>query len=252
MLTTPTIRPAMSTRTRTKSSECGTTISTRLGRLTQVTSPEVGSLGEAVTQYRYDLAGNLRFIEDAHGTVTEYQYDAMNRVEQLLETPDGIESLVTHFTYDGSGNRTSVTDPNGNLTRYHYDDRGRPVEVILPGVMDEENVLVDEPTLIYAYDAASQLIQETDILGRISQYRYDDRGRLTVYSLPDADGTIYEWQNPFGALDVNRDGDNPLTGALLAGYDLTFDRRNFLTDIEFLLPATRRKPSPTAMTTAGS
>jgi RHS repeat-associated protein len=48
--------------------------------------------------------------------------------------------------------------------------------------------LLESPVTEYAWDAAGQLISETDPLGRVTSYEYNELGQLVKVTLPDPDG----------------------------------------------------------------
>jgi YD repeat-containing protein len=107
--------------------------------MTKVTDP----LGQART-FAYDLAGNLRFANDAKGQQVESIYDDLGNLEtatdsdsSLTITPDplgGVSAVVTGgvlpstavgYTSDKNGNRKTMTDPQGFVTVYEYDELNR-------------------------------------------------------------------------------------------------------------------------------
>ena len=68
--------------------------------------PESPSQPGPETQYQYDKAGNLRFVIDALGNVTEMVYDNRDRlVEIVLPDPGGQGSPRITYTYDAAGQR---------------------------------------------------------------------------------------------------------------------------------------------------
>src|SRR5207245_1958293 len=97
------------------------------------------SNGTVIT-YSYDPNGNRLSMTDPHG-VTNYTYDAMNRV------------LVINGT-------------NGNTVKYTYDALGRRRTTTYPGGR----------TVTYDYDASGRLSTVTDWLGRKTTYKYDPAG----------------------------------------------------------------------------
>ena len=85
------------------------------------------SLNTGTTVYYYDSAGNLTKRVAATGTVTQYSYDALDRVLTMTFPADNAENVT--YTYDqsghgdGVGRLTSVTDAAGSLSR-SYDQFG--------------------------------------------------------------------------------------------------------------------------------
>ncbi|MDA0659331.1 MAG: hypothetical protein O2931_13125 [Planctomycetota bacterium] len=116
-----------------------------LGRLIATWLPphEVGA-ARAVTQLRYDAAGDVRREIDAAGRVTERLYDRLNRIVSLHEPLDvlglddssaGIDPLSTRDTsyhYFPDGNIELQIDPTGGVTRRAFDNRGKKILEIAP------------------------------------------------------------------------------------------------------------------------
>ncbi|SIO13416.1 RHS repeat-associated core domain-containing protein [Singulisphaera sp. GP187] len=178
------------------------------GRVLKITGPDPdgpgGPLTAPVTTFAYDGRGNLTGMtlpdlstrvwtydptfsqplsyRDETGRTTTYTLDG--RGNRLTETdPLG---RVTTSSYDSRGNLTSVTrpDPDGAgpllapTTGFTYDSKGRLTTITLPGGATQK----------FAYNAADDLIRETDELGRITYYQYDAMGRQTGTTQSDPDG----------------------------------------------------------------
>ena len=78
------------------------------------TRATAGGLSE-LSQYDYDGVGHLTRFTAPDGSVTNYSYDA---AERLVGISDGLGNSIT-YTLNAMGSRTSekVTDPSGNLSR---------------------------------------------------------------------------------------------------------------------------------------
>lgn len=51
--------------------------------------------------------------------ITDYVYDAANRIEQVIRRGDAVtEEAVTQYDYDDVGRLTQVTDPEAGITRF--------------------------------------------------------------------------------------------------------------------------------------
>ena len=103
----------------------------------------------AVSQYAYDVAGNLITVTSALGTadarVAWQRYDALGRLTATL-SGNGAALLVsgqtqaqvdavwaqygTTYAYDNAGRRVSSTDPNGARTLFYYDQSGNLTHTI--------------------------------------------------------------------------------------------------------------------------
>lgn len=68
------------------------------------------------TQYTYDDAGQLTQT-DANGNVTNYQYDALGRLQNTCDGPCSVPAdIVTTYSYDAANNLASLDDPSGAAT----------------------------------------------------------------------------------------------------------------------------------------
>ena len=133
------------------------------GNLVKLTTAE-GTTDQAVEQYEYDLAGNKIASIDALGRRTKYVYNSMN---MLLQTTDALGGNTT-YNYDKMGHQTRVTDVLGRVSQSTYDNRGRLSTTTDPN----GGVTFDN------YDNNGNLISSQDALGRTTSYQYDARNRL--------------------------------------------------------------------------
>ena len=143
----------------------------------------VGSGSSPVVTQTYNALGMLLSQTDPLGHVTDYIYDELNRLDQLIQRGGGgLADLVTDYNYDLIGNLRFVTDPLGNAVEFVYDDLDRLVQTILP---DPDGAgPLSSPTYSSTFDAAGQLVSETDALSRVTSYAYDNLGRLITTTLP--------------------------------------------------------------------
>ncbi|MDD4096262.1 MAG: hypothetical protein PHP22_08495, partial [Oscillospiraceae bacterium] len=126
----------------------------------------------AITKYfRYDNNGNLVYGTDGNGNVTEFTYDAMNRV--IFVSQGG---KTTGTTYDANGNQLTATDWLGNTVTNVYDALNRLVE---------KRDAFDLPQETYFYDESSRQIAVEDVYGRRTTYEYDRNNRLVLTTAPD-------------------------------------------------------------------
>ncbi len=89
-----------------------------LGRLLQKANTQLGNLN-----YAYDPAGNLTSITGPNGYSVAYHWDALNRLDGVGDTTDGVDP--TRYTYDNPGNLSTVAYPNGIVTTYNYNSRNQ-------------------------------------------------------------------------------------------------------------------------------
>ncbi len=112
---------------------------------------------------------------DPMGLVTEYEYDALNRlVKSSLPPPmAGDPRSDTLFGFNEAGNLLSQTDADGHTTLYTYDLAGTRTSRTLPGGESES----------FTYDTANRLVGHTDFNGNLTTFGNDERGRriTTLY-----------------------------------------------------------------------
>ena len=149
-----------------------------LGNLSTLTSPDTG-----LTQYTsYDAAGNLLSRTDANKVVSNYSYDARNRLTGIAypATP----TLNVTFTYDttqtacnqtteifSTGKLTSIKNASGT-TMLCYDRFGRMA-------YKHENINGVAFTTGYTFDLAGRLSQITTPKTTLIKYTRDKAGRIT-------------------------------------------------------------------------
>lgn len=202
-----------------------------LGRLETSTNPDpdgASSLVAGKTTYAYDLDGNLLSKSVRIGTtdankvaVTNYGYDALNRLISTTEPGPTNNRPITTKTYDRAGELTSTTDAEGNRTRYVYDNVGRVIQEISP----------ERYTRSYTYNEFGELVQEINRDGKITAWEYDALGRVTKEKWFNSDQnpssatpihTIMNEYDSFGRLVAIKEGDNtsnPSTVTISYTYD---------------------------------
>ncbi|MDH5328175.1 MAG: putative Ig domain-containing protein [Gammaproteobacteria bacterium] len=140
---------------------------------------------DIITQYDYDLNGNLTQVTEAQGMPDQIvsqtnQYDNGTEHNRLYETTDANNNVV-RYQYDGANRlQTRTVDPNGLniVTQFEYDGIGRTVRVI------EAFGSVDARTTETVFDANGQVketIVDPDGLRLVTRFTYDGQGNtLTV------------------------------------------------------------------------
>ncbi len=145
-----------------------------LGRITQVTAPDTGTVG-----YQYNPRGQRTQIRYPDGsTVLDYSYDALGQMEGVQQ---GSETLAS-YTYD-AGRLQTIERANGADTTITYDDAGR---------IDDLTTFVDGTTMAvfdYTVNRVGQRVQvnETLAVAPPAPPRYDITGNSM--------GDIL-WRNP--------------------------------------------------------
>ncbi|MEK7855492.1 MAG: hypothetical protein AAB288_05335 [Acidobacteriota bacterium] len=177
-----------------------------LGRLATVEARERNGISlptAETTNYQYDLVGNLDLQRQANGTIVDYLYDSLNRLDVLTQyAPDATPNDLTDnpriadfdYTVRADGKRTAVTEriwkdcfgqsPLTNQFGWTYDDIGRLTQETLDS---SDNTL--DYTTSYKFDLAGNRLEKKVDQGSNSSidqffaYAYDANDRLVNESL---------------------------------------------------------------------
>jgi YD repeat-containing protein len=147
-----------------------------LGRLASVTmeTRDGQSLANPeVTEYVYDIMGNLDQVLQSNGVITDYAYGMMDRLQSLTHYgPDGTPGDLSdnpvlerfEYTVDADGNRTSETqtDSQGHTNAYQwvYDAIGRMVRESLDAADRSLDYTAD-----YAFDLVGNRLEKSTVPG---------------------------------------------------------------------------------------
>jgi RHS repeat-associated protein len=123
----------------------------------------------SISQYGYDNNGNLTSTTDPLGRVTTNQYDALNRLTQVIDPQNGA-TKPTIYTYDAQNNLTQVTDPQGLQTKYTYNGHGNLIKQESP----------DTGTTQTKVNAMGNVVAKIDSMNRCTTTAYDSLHRPTT------------------------------------------------------------------------
>jgi|GEM_PF-5109992 len=147
---------------------------------------EKSGSGNAITQYQYDLYGNVIKEISPNGDVAEFEYGKecksayMTKLSKLV----GGDTLVSAKSYNFStGLLNTETDFNGNTAKFGYDKIGRMSRKINP----------DGSFLKYSYNDSSNEIVVTNEKGSTTTYKYDQLGRIAEVQFPDREIMSYQY-----------------------------------------------------------
>ncbi|MFY0640988.1 MAG: hypothetical protein JXR16_08080 [Bermanella sp.] len=201
--------------TRTTGGEHTTTVDygyDALNRLTTVTD------NSGTTTYTYDKVGNQKTVTYTNGIVTEYIYNDVNQLENLI-TKNANGDVLSSYTYelDNTGRRESITEEGGRYTDYTYDNLYRLTDEITKQSIDATSVdyranyqydwvgnrtyeTVDGVSTAYSYDLNDRLISQGG-----TTYIYDDNGNTLTETL---DGVVktYTWDSKNKLTNVEKSG----------------------------------------------
>ncbi|AXB41696.1 RHS repeat-associated core domain-containing protein [Amycolatopsis albispora] len=157
------------------------------GHLAQV----INSSGRPMT-FDYDPAGRLSGWQDRTGTWYRYVYDRSGRCVQTVGA-DGFYD--GRFSYDTENRVTRYTDALGHHSEYRFNAAGQLVE--------ETDPLGN--TRRFTWDAYDRMLSRTDELGRITRYTYTDDGELAEITRPDG-SVVRVSAAADGAVSLEADG----------------------------------------------
>jgi len=149
---------------------------------------------------------------DEQGSVTNYQLNANGTVQYMqqvigtdvgtLSTPG--DDLFTQYLYSADlsssiapGSRlpgglvTQVTDPLNNVTQFQYfrasssDAGSGTIDLDRVGLV-QKVTYADSTHVDFTYDSHRRLSSQSDELGRVTSFTYDDLGHTTTITQPDA------------------------------------------------------------------
>ncbi len=196
------------------------------GRVASVSDPSTPARSISFT---YDGDGNLSEYTDVAGGQWEFEYDGEDRLERMADPRQSASSDPRSVvnTYGAEGRVTSQSDELGRTTGFDYTSMPGAVRVIepdgdvvverfeagLPVEVTEGYGIPDAATWSYLYDPqAAQPSEVTDPDGRVSTFRYDDRGNLLASTDALGRATSATWNEL----------DQPLTLTDASGVTTTF------------------------------
>jgi RHS repeat-associated protein len=114
------------------------------------------------TAYTYDVHQRLKKVEDANGTITEYSYDPLGNLLQVVAAVGQLEQNTTTMTYDSQSKKRSMSDPDMGSGHYAWD---------------------------YRYDKSGNLEFQKDAKDQVIGFKSDGLNRLTRKNYWDSCGT---------------------------------------------------------------
>ncbi|MFD9398220.1 RHS repeat-associated core domain-containing protein [Streptomyces sp. NPDC060011] len=176
-----------------------------------------------VQKYSYDDMGNVLRATDALNRITISTYNANNQVATVRDR----NTNTLTYSYDTAGRLASETTPMGNKTTYAYNSDSLLTDTVEPrgnvtgadpaqytwhttydaagNVIGQTDPLGNKTSSIY--DTVGNVTESTDALGKKTGYGYDDLDRLTKITAPDGGITTLGYDvmsNLTSRLDANQ------------------------------------------------
>lgn len=123
--------------------------------------------------FEYDEMENLVASTNELGETTRFVYDVRDRLIQTIH-PDG---KIEQLRYDGVGRISASIDALGRKTEFVYDAAGRLKKTISPDP-DGPAPTLTSPITVNKYDVLGHLVETVDAKGVVTQFKYDQAGRL--------------------------------------------------------------------------
>ena len=153
-----------------------------------------------MTQYGYDVNGNLASVTWPDGYVRRYVYDDGRFKNGLTGEIDEAGNRVATWSYDAQGRAVGVSHPNGAQdVQFGYSTgstviTGRNGSTTLNmssigGVLRPTGTASAAGNGSSTWDASGNLLKDADASGGTSEYSYDDTGRPVRATVKNASGT---------------------------------------------------------------
>ncbi len=146
------------------------------------------------SHFEYGSDGLLYGQTNGNNVLTEYDYDALNRLKIITQDADSsglpTSNTITQFEYNTADQVKKVIDANGHETIYDYDDLGNLLKLTSP----------DTGVDSFTYDGAGNIKSKVNAKGDTTHFTYDLVNRPTHIDYPgaDLDVTFTYDQNPNG------------------------------------------------------
>jgi len=216
----------------------GTALSYSYDDLGSLSEIKDATAGTSQAKYYYDAVGRRMRKELGNGAFTTYQYDALNRLTNLVNSSatsniisrfsilydpvgnilfkDTIEGLE-FYQYDALNQLTNVIYPNGVTNGFLYDAMGNRTAVLSNGVavsygVNRLNQYTNVGGAVLSYDSNGNLVAKAEN-GQTTSYEYDCENRLVSVSTPT--NSIRYRYDPFG----QRICTSNATGSVYCYYD---------------------------------
>ena len=132
-----------------------------------------------LSRKRYEYDERLRLVRVSESAfrdnpaaavelVTQYHYDAADRLERIEDPRGGITTILA----DGLGRPSAVTDPVGNVREYGYDGAGRLESTVFRDLENGGTAVREWRT---EHDARGRVVRLVDPNGTATEQHYDDR-----------------------------------------------------------------------------
>lgn len=168
-----------------------------LGRLSEVTLPEIGGIADSV-RYEWSAHGRLMAVNRPRGSYQdgsvqgefirdEFRRNCLGHVVGISQGANTATPRNTAFCRTADGRSVEEIDPAGVKTLRTYDERGLLLsETRAPGTSVEMQTRA-------TYDRTGRLVELAEPGQRVTRFAYDAWGRLQSVEQPNGAAIAYEW-----------------------------------------------------------
>ncbi|WP_448110484.1 RHS repeat-associated core domain-containing protein [Pseudomonas lini] len=133
-------------------------------------------------EYRYDALGRLTSVDDGHDHPLEFEYDQQDR---LITEHQGWGTL--RYGYDACGQLKRLRLPDGSKLDYHHAKGGALTAIDLNGAR----------LTSHTYKSGREQQRQQGLL--LSEYAYDDQGRLKAHAVSQQQKSLYRRDYAYSA-----------------------------------------------------
>lgn len=140
----------------------------------EINEGDTSDTEKKITQYSYDLNGNLTKVIKPSGKEINYEYNSLNLPTKVIYDINN----YTTFEYDENGNRKKMSDVSASgtsITSYAYDVNDRIIQYVQDGI-----------ALDYIYDNSNNVKKvqyKEGSIDREIEYIYDSFNRINSINL---------------------------------------------------------------------
>ncbi len=169
------------------------------------------------TKYKYDMVGNMIYIDDPAGKRTIYQYQNNDKIWKITY-PDGTSE---EFFYTPVGDLDNKRDRKWQTTRFEYDELNRMRFKRYPAGNVEyqydnlnlKTVIDSNGTTTFNYDKLNRLVNATSPGAKTVSYEYYNNGLRKKLTYPDNTYITYSYDTLKRLTNIK-----DLAGSALASY----------------------------------
>lgn len=147
--------------------------------------------GKGTVENEYDKVGNLKskiIVLPQKSRIQQFEYNLVNQPTKQVD-----DSGTTRFLFDEIGKPSLVQMGNGVTDRRTYDRAGEVTKV-----QNQDSTGKALSSYVYEYDRDGNIKTITDDSGQHLEFEYNQKGQLTIETLPNGNIVAYEYGDALG------------------------------------------------------